>query len=294
MAMKFETHSGEPPKRHEYFHVNPRDIVCDGARGRRFPPTPEKVRELAKSLVDHGQQQPIVCRKGADGQLHAVSGFTRIEAAKLIREELLPQFTIKVTVANVNEREAAIRNVVENDHRNPTSPIDDAHNQRDLSEKHGLTPDEIAALYNCDTRKLSRLARLLELPDDAQLLVHTGQLPIAAALNILDLKSEDSRKAALAHVAEKAAAGEKVNTTDARKIVRDEASKSDKAKKVARNLKELGEWMDTHGPESASPEWFKGLVGALRLYLKGERGDTWLDRQVYKLFKDAQEEEGDA
>lgn len=293
MAMKFLTPSGEAPKRHEYFHVNPDDIIDDpGTRGRRFPPTPEQVKELAKSISENGQQQPIVCRKGPDGQLHCVSGFTRLEAARLLRADD-PGFTIKVTVANINDKEAAVRNVVENAHRNETSPIDDAHNQRSLAEKHGLTREEIASLYNCDTRKLDRLARLLELPDDAQLLVHTGQLPIAAALNILDLKTPESRATALAHVAQKAAEGEKVGTTEARKIVREEAAKSDKPKKVARNLKELGEWMDTHGPEAASPAWFKGLVSAFRSYLKGERGDAWLDKQIYKLFKDAQEEGGE-
>lgn len=147
MAMKFLTPSGEAPKRHEYFHVNPDDIVVDqGARGRRFPPTPEQVKELAKSISENGQQQPIVCRKGPGGQLHCVSGFTRLEAATWLRADD-PSFTIKVTVANINDKEAAVRNVVVNAHRNETSPIDVRVELEAARCRHAVILEELDELW---------------------------------------------------------------------------------------------------------------------------------------------------
>lgn len=225
MAVKFNTLNGGAISRNEFFLLDPNDIRVDSkasSRGRHFNPTKEQVAALAASMADPkiGQQNPIVCRRDADKVLSVVSGYTRLEAAKLIRETD-PQFRIKVTVAVCSEEEAVVRNIAENAIRAETSAIDDAHNHRRLMEQYGKTPEEVAEIYGYpDTRKITRLSRLLELPEKAQRLVHTQQLTVTAALDILDIPSQEGRSEALTNVYDMTADGKKAKSRKVRETAR--------------------------------------------------------------------------
>lgn len=187
--------------RGDLFFVDPFQIIVkEELRGRRFPPTSEQITEMAMSIFDNNQRQPIECRRVADNRLQSTAGFTRINAVRLIREGFTgtdgefrqdPEFKVQVKVVNANDETALRNNIIENAHRNGTSDIDDAHNQNTLRERYGYDDAKIAQLYQYkSTNKVGRLRRLLELSIAEQELVHTGKLATQAAIDSLELSAD--------------------------------------------------------------------------------------------------------
>jgi ParB-like chromosome segregation protein Spo0J len=199
MAMKLNV--SEDFSRKDYFFVSPYDIkVVEELRGRHTPPSEEKIIEMAESLLDHGQQQPVQCRKIEGNRLQLNMGFTRTAAARLIREGFTdnegvkrgdPEFKLKVIIVESNDETAFINNIVENQHRNETNPIDDAHNQYKLSDRYGKSDAEIAKIYKYkNTTKVAKLRRLLSLSKEHQDMVAKGTLSVETAMDVLELPAE--------------------------------------------------------------------------------------------------------
>lgn len=188
-------------KRGEMLWISPLQIIVEEElRGRTKPPTAEDIKSLAVSMMDNGQRQPVECRKVDDNRVRLNLGFTRMAAARLIvagftddegKERKDESFMLKVIMSNSNDQEAFIHNIVENAHRYATSAIDDAVNQRKLTEGYGYSDTDIAKLYGYKgSNKVGRLRRLLELDQDTQNKVHDGVLPVATALELLDIPVE--------------------------------------------------------------------------------------------------------
>lgn len=205
-APKFET-TEQVRQAGTVMAVSPADIVIhEDLRGRHKAPPHEDVVGHAMSIFDVGQIQPVEARKGPDGKLVLTLGFTRHEAVQMIRrgftgtdgqERHDPNWMLKVLVVPTNDQHAFMRNVIENCHRNQTTPIDDAYNQDRLRTRYGHSDADIARLYGYPSQnKVARLKRLLEIPQEIQDLVHDDLLPVDGALALMELP-EDKRAEAL-------------------------------------------------------------------------------------------------
>src|SRR4051812_22350646 len=85
MAVKINTGDSEYT-RQDYFFVDPFEVIVkEELRGRRKPPTEEAIIDMATSMNDHGQQQPVQVRKADNNRIMLNLGFTRTAAARLIR-----------------------------------------------------------------------------------------------------------------------------------------------------------------------------------------------------------------
>ena len=174
--------------------------ITEENRGRHKPPSAEAIVEKAISMLTHGQLQPVEVRR-VDGDVSLVSGFTRAGAARLIRDGFEhdgqqfgdKNFMLQCKVVTLNEQEAFEHNVVENAHRDATSPIDDAHNQRRLREKYGYQNADIAKLYQQDPSRICKLKRLLEHDNDTQAMVHEGRLSVATAISLFELPPQERK-----------------------------------------------------------------------------------------------------
>lgn len=214
-------------KRADFYFVDPAEIkVRSDLRGRWIPPDDRQIINLAISMHVYGQIQSCEVRvmdiAGVKNVAVLNSGFTRCAAARLLREgftipedwadiELTkedaeakvkviapgdtihnPDFLLKVTHVNCNDQQAFQRNLIENLERKDTSAIDNAHNQEKLRRDYGYSDADISRLYHYTNQgRVARLKRLLQLPDDIQLMVHTGNLPTVAALDLLDRPSKE-------------------------------------------------------------------------------------------------------
>lgn len=281
MATKFV--GSENAKRQDVFCIDPYKVTVEETlRGRHRPPSDEAIHDMALSIMDHGQQQAVQCRKlSPSGKLQLVLGFTRTAAVRLIRDGFDVEIDgesvhrqdknalLKVTVVDCNDPEAFIRNVVENAHRNETSPIDDAFNQRRLREQYGMADAEIAKLYryNSGASKVSRLKGLLDLAPEHQELVHTGKMPVDSALELRKLP-EAERNGVVTAATE---GSTKVNSAIVRKVIREKVLRDDPADEPSSNGEHVG-------PAIKAPPTAKPLtVGEIRGFWEGVRDDEGED-----------------
>jgi ParB-like chromosome segregation protein Spo0J len=254
MALRIS--AGDDARRVDSFMVDPYQLlVAEEERGRHFAPSEDDILDMAASLCDRGQIQAVEARRVQGNALKLTLGFTRTAAARLIREGFTgtdgkrrhdPAFLLKVNVVDGNDLHAFERNIVENQHRNATSPIDDAFNQERLRDRYGKTDAEIATLYGYrGTAKVTRLAKLLRLPPDQQRMVHDGQLGVDAAINLLDIP-----EASQAQVIEQAKAkgGKKVSGAAIKAQVREHVLRDSEETQAAKLTDAAGQAITPPSP----------------------------------------------
>lgn len=307
MALKIN--AGDDVKRGDLFMIDPFQVVVkEDLRGRHLPPTDEVIIDMALSMMEHGQRQPVECRKVENNKLLLVLGFTRTAAARLIRsgfvnpetgEEVKDEsFKIKVSITDANDQKAFLNNIVENAHRNQTSPIDDACNQHRLRDQYGFSDADIKRLFQYkDANKVGRLRKLLSLPSKAQMLVHEGRLPVQAALDILDIQDEDARNEAFEKIYTECGVNGKAKASDVRTMVRqyhlnddnkeDDGEngepKDDQIKSKPLSNKEIRQFWESVSQRHID-ESIRDFSNTLLAWMSGKRSDHTLEIALESLL----------
>jgi len=143
----------------------------------------ESIKELAASIKASGVLQPIVVRRDPVGGYQLVAGERRLRAASyagLIR--------IPAVVREVEEDHMLEFALIENVQREDLDPIEEAKAYQGLTEKVGLTHDEISERVGKQRASISNSIRLLALPPEVQDMVSRGTLSAGHARAILALE----------------------------------------------------------------------------------------------------------
>ena len=150
----------------------------------------DALRELADSIRMHGLLEPIVVREitmptdlvrvtDADGNtcptFEVIAGARRCRACRLAGLDLVP---VRV-LTGVDDRRALQLAIVENLQRVDLDPIEQAQGYAALRDQAGMRQTAIAAAVKRSQTAIARSLGLLNLPDDVQELVRTGQLTAA-------------------------------------------------------------------------------------------------------------------
>lgn len=245
--------------------IDPEDLIIDEAQnGRRYP---AKVTDMVISLVQHGQQSPILVRPWPrDARLKAVVfGFCRARAALEINEQGLTssRFLLRYEEVDLDERGSFVANMVENRDRKEPSAIDHAYNLARLRDEYAMGQNEIARQLNVDKSWVSKTLRLLKLSAEEQKLVdehhRTGGQSGIAAITAYELASIDDpaeRKALLSKATKSTAPGASrppAVTTSALRAEREKRSSKPSGK--ARSIKEVMLPFEaaSHPPEGSDP-----------------------------------------
>jgi ParB-like chromosome segregation protein Spo0J len=293
--MATKINAGDDMKRGDFFFVDPYQVIVkDELRGRHTPPTEQQIVDMAMSMSDNGQRQAVECRKIENDKLLLNLGFTRTAAARLLREGFTvegkeykdAEFKLKVVLSDANDEQAFKNNIVENAHRNATSPMDDAYNQHRLRDKYGMADDEIGKLYRyTDPNKVDRYRKLLSLEKVFQDQVHSGELPVDGAIQLLELPAA-SREAAV-KAATNAKTG-KVVATQVRAQVREHHLSDDnnpnaggstgtgKAKNLTRSMREVRAFFQAIVDDESSNERDTEFAKTFLAYMAGKRTDKYL------------------
>lgn len=191
--------------RENTYLIDPEEIVVDRkANARRNGEVDEKrVIQYAKSFLLRGQLQPVVCRKIEDNKIQLAVGYHRQAAAVMIKngnekEEIPadPKFRLRVTVLDMNEREAFEASIIENSERNEISVIDQAHNYRRLKAfGHYKNDGALAESIGVNQSWLAVLKNLLRLSDDIQEAIHTKAITLRQGIDLAAMSEEDRKKA---------------------------------------------------------------------------------------------------
>ena len=173
------------------------------------------IQELAASIRTNGVLQPVIVRRSAGG-FELVVGERRLRAARLAGLERIPAI-----IRDVNDRDMVEMALVENIQREDLNPIEEAKAYQTLSERAGLTHDQISERVGKQRVSGTNSLRLLTLPVEVQDMVSRETITAGHARSLLALESAGEMLAAARYVQAK---GFSVRRTEAyvrRKLRRD-------------------------------------------------------------------------
>lgn len=140
------------------------------------------LHELAESIRANGVIQPIVVRPGENGRYLLILGERRCRAAKLAGKTTIPAI-----VRRVSEQQAAEMTVVENLQRQDLNCMEQAAAFAKLSQKFGLTQEQIGNRVGLSRESVSNYMRLLKLPGTVMQFLQEGRLGFSEARVLLTL-----------------------------------------------------------------------------------------------------------
>lgn len=157
----------------------------------------EQLADLAASIKSSGVIQPIIVRSnGIDYEL--IAGERRLRASSLAGLTEIPAIVRKATEEQMLEIA-----LVENIQRTDLNPIEKAKAYGRFIESFSLTHAEAAEKLGQSRSVISNHLRLLDLPQEIQQMLLSGQLTMGHARAILALPTDDLRR----KLANKALAG---------------------------------------------------------------------------------------
>jgi ParB family chromosome partitioning protein len=134
--------------------------------------------DLSNSIIEKGIIQPLIVRKISDKKdvYQIVAGERRWRAAQLARVHKVP-----VVVRSFSDVEVLEIAIIENIQRADLNPIDEANGYQQLMVKYNHTQDKLSKVLGKSRSHIANLLRLLNLPNDVQILLGSGKISIGHA-----------------------------------------------------------------------------------------------------------------
>ena len=155
--------------------------------------------ELAESIAQHGVLQPLLLRPMLDGGYRIVAGERRWRASRMAGLLEVP-----AVVREMSDAEEMLFALIENLQREDLSPLEEARGYQQLIDVQGLTQEEAACAVGKSRPAVANALRLLNLPENIQIMVESGEISAGHARTLLSFKDEESMIAA-AEIAKKGA-----------------------------------------------------------------------------------------
>jgi ParB family chromosome partitioning protein len=143
----------------------------------------EQLHELVESVKEKGVLAPILVRRVAD-KYEIIAGERRFRAARQLKLDRVP-----VIVRDVDDKEALVLSIVENIQRQELNPIEEAHAFERLIKDFSFTQEVIAKAVSKDRSTVANLLRLLNLPQEVQKAISSGNLSFGHGKALLGLDS---------------------------------------------------------------------------------------------------------
>lgn len=174
------------------------DITVNRRQPRRVF-APDELEELAASIRALGVVQPVVVRPLEDGEPQASDGsaarFELIAGERRLRAASLAGLhTIPALVRPADEVASLEIALAENVAREDLNSIEEAQAYAALVDEFGVTHERVAELVGRSRAAVSNLLRLLELPDDVQLMIEQGQMSEGHGRALLGLPGHEQRR----------------------------------------------------------------------------------------------------
>jgi ParB family chromosome partitioning protein len=150
---------------------------------------PEALAALAASIEASGVVQPLLVRPLPDGSYELVAGERRWRAAQQAGVKKVP-----AVVRDQAEAERLQAALIENMVREDLNPVEEAKACDALVRELGLTKEELARRVGRSRPAVSNLIRLLELPDEALVLLESGELSEGHGKALLAAPGHDVRR----------------------------------------------------------------------------------------------------
>ena len=158
------------------------------------------IKQLAKSIEQHGIIQPITLRRVRASKYQIISGERRFRAAQMAGLSALPAYVREADDLSVLEMA-----LVENIQREDLNPLEVALSFQQLMSLNGWTQEELGKRVGKGRSTITNHLRVLDLPDAVQALIRANALSLGHAKALAGLRGNDAPHLQLA-LAEKAIA----------------------------------------------------------------------------------------
>lgn len=155
----------------------------------------DSIEELAESLRDLGQLQPIGVLRHSGTEYEVVYGARRYRAAKMLGWP-----TIDATfVEDSDEQTRAAKKLVENVHREALTPTEEAYGLAALMRGDVLTVRELRRRSGKSAEWVKSRLEILEMPEDMQGHVHAGRIGLTVARELAEIENPEVRDQYVQH-----------------------------------------------------------------------------------------------
>lgn len=141
----------------------------------------ENLKDLSESIKEKGILQPILVRQKAE-KYEIIAGERRWRAAKLAGLTQVP-----VIIKNLNDRETLEIALIENIQRENLSPIEEAKGLSKLISDYSYTQEAIGKIISKSRSYIANTLRLLNLPEEVQVMVAENKLSAGHARALVGL-----------------------------------------------------------------------------------------------------------
>ena len=148
----------------------------------------DSLAELAESIRTHGILQAITVEDALDGYFYIIAGERRTKAAILAGLEKVP-----VQLRHFDDDKKLEIALIENIQRSDLNAIEEALAYRKLMQLSGITQEEVAQRVGKKRTTITNALRLLDLPEDIQSGVVSGQISAGHARAILSVEDNMDR-----------------------------------------------------------------------------------------------------
>lgn len=147
----------------------------------------EDLDGLAQSIEQHGLLQPVIVTEGeSEGEYTLIAGERRLQAARQAGLEAVPAL-----LREVDDKTRLVLALIENLQRTDLNPLEAAEGYRQLAEDFDLSHEQIAEFVGKSRSAVSNTLRLLNLPEELQIALESGEIQEGHARALLGLP--DSR-----------------------------------------------------------------------------------------------------
>ena len=174
------------------------DLIAPNPEQPRTHFEPERLRELADSIREHGVIQPLVVSRDESGGYRLIAGERRLQASRLAGLDKVP-----VIIREAEDSELLELALIENIQRADLNPIEEALAYRRLTEEYGLTQDEVARRVGKSRATIANALRLLALEPEIRRSLVAGEITEGHARALLGLPEGAKRMNAWREVVRK-------------------------------------------------------------------------------------------
>ena len=218
----------------------------------------ESLAELAESIRTHGILQAITVEDAGDGFFYIIAGERRTKAAILAGLEKVP-----VQLRHFEDDKKLEIALIENIQRADLNAIEEALAYKKLMQLSDITQEEVAKRVGKKRTTITNALRLLDLPEDIQSGVVSGQITAGHARAILSVEDNMDR-----HILFGKIVGGNMTVREAESAAAE--MKSGESAKSRKSSKPVAVTVKAQDPDIASiEEKFREALGT-KVVLKGD------------------------
>ncbi len=194
----------------------------------------EEIKGLAESIKNQGLLQPVVVRKKEE-IYQIISGERRFRAFYFLKRDVVPC----IVKNSVSDREMLELSLIENIQREELNEIEKAIAYQKLLLEYNYTHEQLSDQIGKSRTVITNSLRLLNLPEEIQILVRNSSISMGHARALLSL-SEDEQKAVVKRILDENLTVRDVeNLNSGKKAERVKKGKSNNTTTIDANLYEV-------------------------------------------------------